>query len=523
MKIPLQATFLAAALLLRAAPLLAQTPCEQLAAQRLPNVTITLATSVAPGPFQSPAAPAPGPPQARGGPTGPVVLPAHCRVAATLKPSPDSDVEMELWLPAAWNGKFQAVGNGGFAGSITYTARGAGAVASSMADALQQGYATASTDTGHKSPGGSFAYQHPEKFADFAWRAVHEMTVQSKALIQAFYGKAPTLSYWNSCSNGGRAGLMEAQRFPADFDGILAGSPVLNWTGRAVQALWVSRAVHESDASFIPPAKFPALHKAAVEKCDALDGVKDGILENPTRCQFDPAALLCKSDDNPSCLTASQVEAARKIYTAASNPKTGQEFYPGLVPGSELGWGTYASPNPFGVAVDQFKYVVFEDPNWDYKKLDFDGDIARARRAGENSVDALNPNLKEFFARGGKLIQYHGWNDPQILALNSVQYYVSVLDAMGGAGKVSGNYRLFMVPGMAHCGGGEGPNRFEGFAALTNWVENKQAPDQILASRFVDGKVDRTRPLCPYPQTAVYKGAGSTDDAASFVCALPKQ
>jgi feruloyl esterase len=521
MKILTQITPLAITLFLCVVPLGAQTSCERLADQRLPNVSITLAVSVAPGPFQLPAAPATGPAPGRGGPAEPLVLPAHCRVAAILKPSPDSNIEMELWLPSAWNGKFQAVGNGGFAGSITYAGIGGGAVASNMVAALQQGYATASTDTGHKGTGGSFAYQHPEQFTDFAWRAIHEMTVQSKALIQVFYGKAPTRSYWNSCSNGGRAGLQEAQRFPADFDGILAGSPVLNWTGRAVQAIWVARAVHESDASYIPPAKFPAIHKAAVEKCDELDGVKDGILENPTRCQFDPAVLLCKGDDNPSCLTAPQAEAARRIYTPASNPKTGKEFYPGLEPGSELGWATYGGPRPFGTADDHFKYVVFQDPNWDYRKFDFDSGITLAERIGKGTVDALNPNLKEFFSRGGKLIQYHGWNDPQVLPLNSVHYYTSVLEAMGGAGKVSGNYRLFMVPGMAHCGGGEGPNRFDGFAALTNWVENKEAPDQILASHFSDRKVDRTRPLCPYPQTAVYKGMGNTDDAGNFSCKVP--
>jgi feruloyl esterase len=412
-------------------------------------------------------------------PAAPVNLPAHCRVAAVIKPSPDSSIEMEVWLPTVWNGKFQAVGNGGFAGSITYTTGGGGAVASSMATALQQGYATASTDTGHKDRGGKFAYEHPERFTDFAWRAVHEMTVQSKALIKAFYGKAPSLSYWNSCSNGGRQGLIEAQRFPADFDGILAGSAVLNWTGRATQAIWVARVEHETEAAFIPPAKYPALHKAAVEKCDDLDGVRDGVIENPVRCQFDPAVLLCKGVDSPSCLTSPQVEAARKIYAPASNPKSGKEFYPGLEPGSELGWSTYGGPRPFGTADDHFKYVVFQDPNWDYKTFDFDGGLTLAERIGKGTVDALDPNLKDFFARGGKLIQYHGWNDPQVLPLNSVRYYTSVLEAMGGASRISDSYRLFMVPGMAHCGGGEGPNRFDGFGALTNWVENGKAPSVV--------------------------------------------
>jgi feruloyl esterase len=492
----------------------AQTPCENLTSLNLPGTTISFARGVEPGPFQPPDAPGRGP-------AAPVNLPAHCRVAAVLKPSPDSGIEMEVWLPTAWNGKFQAVGNGGFAGSITYIPGGGGAVTSSMATALQQGYATASTDTGHKGGGGSFAYEHPERFTDFSWRAVHEMTVEAKALIKAFYGKVPSLSYWNSCSNGGRQGLMEAQRFPADFDGILAGSAVMNWTGRATQAIWVAHAEHETEAAFIPPAKYPALHKAAVEKCDELDGVRDGIIENPVRCQFDPGVMLCKDADNPACLTAPQVETARKIYTPASNPKSGKEFYPGLEPGSELGWATYGSPRPFGIADDHFKYVVFQDPNRDYMKFDFDGDLALAERIGKGTVDALDPNLKDFFAHGGKLLQYQGWNDPQVLPLNSVRYYTSVVEAMGGASRISDSYRLFMVPGMAHCGGGEGPNRFDGFGALTNWVENGKAPDQMLASRVTGGKTDRTRPLCPYPRTPVYKGTGSTDDAANFACMMP--
>ena len=497
-------------LLLFAPAAFAQTPCDKLAAANLPGTSITFARAVEAGPFQLPNSPAP-----------PVNLPAHCRIAAVLRPSPDSSIEMELWLPAAWNGKFQAVGNGGFAGSITYLPNPANAVTSGLATALQQGYATAGTDTGHNTPGGSFAYQHPERFTDFAWRAVHEMTVQSKALIKAFYGKAPTISYWNSCSNGGRQGFVEAQRFPADFDGIIAGSPVLNWTGRATQAIWAAQAEHATGASYLPPAKYPALHKAVVEKCDEIDGVRDGIIENPTRCKFDPAVLLCKGDDAPTCLTAPQVETVRKLYTPASNPKTGKELYPGLEPGSELGWATYGGPEPFGIAADHFRFVVFQDPKWDYKKFDFDGDVTLAQRIGQGTVDALDPNLKDYFAHGGKLIQYHGWNDPQILPLNSVAYYDSVLEAMRGVGKVSDNYRLFMVPGMAHCGSGEGPNRFDGFGALTAWVEDHKAPAAIVASRIVDGRTERTRPLCPWPQTAVYKGTGSTDDAANFACKAP--
>ena len=463
----------------------AQTPCERLRSLALPNTTVTAAELVA----------------AVSG------RPAHCRVAAVLAPTSDSHIEMEVWLPAAgWNGKFQAVGNGGWAGSITFPA---------MAAALQEGYATASNDTGHKSsetPGAKFAYEHPEKLIDFGFRAVHEMTLKSKAIITAFYGREPKLSYWNSCSNGGRQGLMEAQRFPEDFDGIVAGSPAANWTGRSLGALWVGQAVHKDEASYIPPAKYPLIHNAVLEACDRLDGVADGILENPTRCKFDPAVLQCKGADSSSCLSAAQVEAARKIYTAVANA------YPGLAPGSELGWATYAGPKPFAIGEDFGKYVLFKDPNWDYRTLDLVRDSALAVRNDQGTTNALNPDLRAFFARGGKLIQYHGWSDPQIPPQHSVDYYNSVLSAMGGPGKVQGSYRLFMVPGMQHCGGGPAPNQFNALGAIERWRETGATPDLMLASHVANNRVDMTRPLCPYPKVAVYTGVGSVNDAANFVC-----
>jgi feruloyl esterase len=399
-----------------------------------------------------------------------------------------------------WNGKFQAVGNGGWAGTIIFSEGNNAAVAHSMVSALRERYATASTDTGHNAavtPGASFALGHPEKLIDYGYRAVHEMTVQSKAIITAFYGRAPRLSYWNSCSNGGRQGLMEAQRFPRDFDAILAGAPAKNWTGRAIQALWVAQAVHKHEASYIPPAKYSVIHNAVLEACDTIDGVKDGRL------------------------TAQQVETVRNIYSPAVNPRTKQEIYPGLAPGSELGWATYAGPRPFATTDDHFKFVVFKDPNWNYRALNFDSDITMAERIDKGTINALDPNLSPFFTRGGKLLQYHGWGDPQIPPLHSVKYYRSVLDAMGDADKVHASYRLFMVPGMGHCGGGTGPNTFDALGALREWVEDGKAPDRIVASRLVNGTAVRTRPLCPYPQAAVYKKTGDTNDAANFFCKAP--
>jgi feruloyl esterase len=463
--------------------------CDSLAGLTLPDTTITLARQDAAGDL------------------------AFCRVAAALKPSSDSDIKIEVWLPVSgWNGKYQAVGNGGWSGSINVNA---------MTQALQRGYATSSTDTGHSGSTASFALGHPEKLIDYAYRSEHEMTVKAKAIIAAFYGSAPKLSYWNGCSAGGKQALKEAQRFPDDFDGIIAGAPGNNWTGRAEEAIWIAQAVHNDPASYIPPEKYRAIHEAAVGACDALDGVKDGILEDPRRCHFDPKTIECKGADGPACLTAPQVEAARKIYSGAVNPRTRQQVAPGFEAGSELGWGTTAGPQPFGIANEHFKYVVFRNPGWDYRTLNFDGDIAMTEKLDNGLINALDPNLKLFFAHGGKLVQYHGWNDWQIEPRMSVNYYQSVLETMGGASKVRDSYRLFMAPGMGHCGGSEGPNTFDMVGTMEQWVEQGKAPDKIIASRMKDGKVERTRPLCPYPQVAKYKGSGSIDDAGNFACAAP--
>ena len=480
--------------------------CESLAATALGGTTITMAETVAAGAFNPPSSGGPAP-------RGFTNLPSFCRVVATLKPSSDSDIQVEVWLTTSgWNGKFQAVGNGGWAGTISYPALG---------EAIRRGYASASTDTGHRGANGSFALGHPEKLIDYAHRSEHEMTVTAKKLVAAFYGEPPRQSYWNGCSVGGRQGIKEAQRYPDDFDGIVAGAPATNWTGRAIHSVWVNHAVHRDEASFIPPSKFPVIHEAVLAKCDANDGVKDGVLEDPTRCRFDPKVLECKGADEPSCLTPAQVEAVRKIYTPVTSPRTKQVIFPAHEPGSELGWTTMAGQKPFGIGLDHFRYVVFQDPNWDGSTFDFDRDAVRTEQTDGGLINALDPNLNPFFARGGKLLQYHGWSDPQISPGSSVAYYKSVVDKLGGAAKVSGSYRLFMVPGMAHCGGGDGTATFDMIGALEQWVEHGKAPEQIAASRVRDGKVDRTRPLCPYPQVATYTGSGSTDEAASFVCKAP--
>jgi len=484
------------------APVAAAT-CESLKSLSLENATITSAQAVAAGQFSLPEA-------GRGAAQENAVfqqLPTFCRVAATLRPSSDSDIKIEVWLPMGnWNGKYQAVGNGGWAGVISYSA---------MAEALARGYATSSTDTGHVGGSGSFALGHQEKLVDFGYRSEHEMTVKSKLLIKAFYGNPPQFSYWNGCSTGGRQGLKEAQMFPNDYDGIIAGAPA----NRTAMPLWIASAALKDKDSYIPTSKYPAIHEAALKSCDALDGVKDGLIEDPRQCKFDPKVLLCKAEDNASCLTAPQVEAARKIYSPGKNPRTGKELFPSLVPGTELGWGIQAAgPDPSANIFDHYKYVVYKDPHWDWRTFDFDKGIERAEKPENNVMNATDPDLKEFFAHNGKLLLYHGWSDPQVATLNTIKYYESVVGTMGGASKTSNNIRLFLEPGMGHCRGGEGPNVFDKVGTLEQWVEKGTAPDQIIASHSTNGEVDRTRPLCAYPKIAQYKGSGSIDDAANFVC-----
>ena len=463
-----------------------------------------MAQIVAPGGFTAPAA--------RGGrgPSPFEKLPSFCRVAATLTPTSDSDIKIEVWLPMnGWNGKFQAVGNGGWAGTISYPA---------LAAALRRGYATTSTDTGHSSTGGAFALGHPEKLIDFAWRSEHEMTVKAKAIVEAFYGNGPKYSYWNGCSTGGRQGLKEAQKFPGDYDGIIAGAPA----NRTAISLWIAHAVLKDPANYIPPDKYPVIHQAALAACDAGDGLKDGLIDDPAKCRFDPNVLLCKGADGPSCLTAAQVSAAKKIYSPAINPRTGQQLFSSLVPGTELGWSVQAlGPEPSANIYDQYRYVVFKDPNWDWKTFDFDQDVVRGDQPENLIMNATDPNMKPFFSHGGKLILYHGWSDPQVPSPNTIKYFKSVVDATGGPSKTADSIRLFMAPGMGHCGGGEGPNTFDMVSAIEQWVENGKAPEQIIASHATNGVVDRTRPLCPHPQVATYKGSGSIDEAASFVCKAP--
>ncbi len=477
--------------------------CDSLKALTLPGATIDNVEVVAAGAFTQPAA--------RGGRgNGMSDLPAFCRVALTARPSSDSDIKIEVWLPVEnWNRKYEAVGNGAWTGTIGYAA---------MADALRRGYATSSTDTGHVGGSASFAMGHPEKAIDFAYRSEHDMVIDSKAIVSAFYGSAPKYSYWNGCSAGGRQALKEAEMFPADFDGIIAGSPGLDWSGRSAQAVRIAQ-ILENESARLTPAQQKRLHAAVLDACDANDGLKDGLIANPAACKFDPKVLQCHTsgaDSSGDCLTAAQVDAVKAIYSPI---KTKTREIAGLAYGSEINWTDLGwSQSARATGLDHYRYLVYNDPAWTVSKFDAATDPARLEEGPSGQIDARNPDLKAFFSRGGKLLMYHGWADPQISPLNATTYYEQVVKASGGAAKITGSYRLFMAPGMAHCGGGEGPNDFDKIGPLEQWVEHGTAPDQIVASHSVRGAVDRTRPLCPYPQIAMYKGTGSIDEAANFVC-----
>src|SRR5438876_427141 len=351
-----------------------------------------------------------------------------------------------------------------------------------LMNGLVRGYAMSTTDTGHAGGSASCALGHPEKVIDFGWRAVHEMTAISKKIITTYYDAAPRFSYWSGCSAGGRQAMKEAQRFPADFDGIIAGAPGLDWTGRAAQAVFVAQALQKNEAGRLSPAARQHLHTAVLAACDSLDGVKDGVVEDPKRCTFDPGVLECKGAEDAPCLTPAQVQTARMLYSPQVNPRTKREIA-GLERGSELGWTDLGwSSSARATGLDQFRFLVFKDPGWDVGRFNFAADIVRADHVDNDTINALDADLGPFIDRGGRLIQYHGWSDPQISPGNSVQYYQSVEQATARSAKLRDGYRLFMVPGMGHCRGGEGPNIFDAVVALEQWVEQKKAPDQIRAA-----------------------------------------
>ena len=489
------------------------TACANLAALTIPNVTIRSAANVAAGAFT--------PPGAR----QEMQVPAFCRVEATARPTADSEIKFEVWIPPAdnWNGKFQGVGNGGYQGSITYVAMGA---------ALRRGYATASTDTGHTGDDMKFGQEHPEKIVDYAHRSIHVMTETSKLIVRDAQGRFADKSYFVGCSAGGQQALSEAQRYPEDYDGIVAGDPANNRIRQTFGFLYSWMATHTKDgAPIFTPQKLALLSKSSVEACDAIDGLKDGLVDDPRKCHFDPAKLLCPSTgsgqtarDDDKCLTPVQVDAAKKMYDGLKSPKTGETIYTGWPRGSEgfgdnasQSWRQYITDQKDPARVDFFRYFLFHDPNWDYRSIDWDRDLAYAEQK-MSWFPSVDRDLSGFKKHGGKLVMYTGWMDPVVPPQDTVAYYDGVIKTMGGIDKTRDFYRFFIAPGMGHCAGGPGPNTFDALGALEQWVEKGAAPDKLIATHSTSGKVDRTRPLCMYPQVARWKGAGSSDEAANFSC-----
>lgn len=466
-------------------------------------------------------------------------LPEYCDIRGTILP----EIGFAVKLPTQWNGRFYMMGNGGKAGNIEHKA---------METGLRKGYGTAGTDTGHdnkKEPGASFAKGNREKEIDFGFLAVHETAAAAKEIISTYYGREAAFSYFVGCSTGGRQGLMEAQRYPRDFNGIVSGSPVNNYLSEQMLAPWYMQALLTPDSvgigpvpvknKIIPMEKLDVLSKVVYEKCDALDGLKDGIITDPRKCPFDPEkdVPVCAGDtDGANCFTPFQINVLKKIYGGMY--ANGKLIWPTLSVGAEIprpdastpafgGWDTWLigrgtdRPYIYLLMWDAFKYLCFEKGQPSYEFLtDFDIDRdAPKLDFMRRFLDATDPDLSLFFKNGGKIMVSHGWGDAGVPPLGSIRYYEQVLDAVGPQAKESS--RLYMVPGMYHCGGGPGPDTFDLLEPLVKWVEGGTTPGNIIASHITNGKVDRTRPLCPYPQVAQYKGSGSIDDAANFVCAEP--
>lgn len=471
-------------------------------------------------------------------------LPSFCRVRAAAAASPDSRIEVEVWLPAAnWNGKLRGLGNGGFAGEIDYL---------SLAFALSEGYAAAATDTGHTGSQleAAWALGHREKVADFGYRGIHEMTLTAKAVAEAYYRHRVAHSYFVGCSDGGREGLMEAQRFPSDYNGILAGAPANNWVHMFTNALNTLQSFARNPATYIPSSKLPAISNAVIKACDANDGVADGILEDPRQCHFDPTVLLCTGTETDACLTSFQVQGLRSLY-AGTRDSNGNAIFPGYVPGGEEGpggWAAWITGSTSGHSLmgaftqGYFTDMVYENPSLDLGTLDVNQALRAAEEKTGAQLDAINPDLEAFLASGGKLILYHGWSDPAISPLNTINYFKAMQTAIGEQ-KQQASVRLFMVPGMQHCTGGRGADSFGQSSlhssaepdgpdsditlALEQWVEQSKAPEQVNATKYVDEgaakQASYTRPICAYPRVARLKEGGDAKHPAGYACVSPSR
>lgn len=451
--------------------------------------------------------------------------PERCRVKGLIQP----EIQFEVNLPATWNRRFYMFGNGGYAGESLDSPNRIG----QRNNAIRRGFVVADTNTGHEAatePLGTFA-QNRQKLLDYAFRSLHTTAETGKRIAEAYFGAKPTRSYYEGCSTGGRQGLILAQRFPDDFDGIVAGAPVLNFSGTMIGYTQTLQALA---AAPIPYAKLSLLAEKIYAQCDEKDGLKDGLIDDPRQCQFCPSCDLpqCpEGTDKADCFTAAQLNALQKIYGDVLSQ--GKRIFPGWPVGAEIagptgrspagrsGWDSWFINEQGQPSIQQnfsetfFRYLAFKNPNFKFADFDFEKDPHRLEWI-HNVLDATDPDLSRLQKRGSKLLMYFGWADPALNAQMGVDYYESVLQKMGVETK--NFFRLFMVPGMFHCGGGVGCSTFDKLTPLIQWVEKGVAPDSLIGSRIIEGKTVRTRPLCPYPQVAKYKGSGSIDDAANFTC-----
>ncbi len=497
--------------------------CPELIDLSLEDGAVTSAEWVAPGAFELPEG-VMLPPGV--GATHFNSLDAFCRVQATLTPTPDSSIKVEVWMPARdWNGKFVGLGNGVWAGQLSY---------SQLVEPLSRGYAVATTDTGHTGSGmtADWAIGHPEKLIDFGHRAVHLMTVTAKAAIADYYGEGPSLSLWDSCSTGGRQGLMSAYRHPEDYDAISALAPANPMTDLMLQSMWANWVSEQDPEGGLTGSVLGTIHRAVLADCDGLDGLEDGVVSRPGACNFDPGEMLCQDGQSGACLIAPHIEAMRAIYDGV-RAEDGRLLLPGWPRGAEEQLALLTSGRPFSVAHDYYRLLVYgEHFGWHWQLMDFGEALADGRAYGSGMLDVPADGLSTFFARGGKLLLSHGWNDGLIPAVNTVNFYSDLYRALPEA-EVQSQLRLFMAPGMQHCAGGEGPSEFDTLGVIDAWATSGKAPGRIIATRPTEvpalpgfppepDREEMSRPLCPYPLFPAYSGEGDTRLAENFTCKMPE-
>jgi feruloyl esterase len=486
--------------------------CEELSRLALPNAKITMSTLIPAGTRIEPSQHATD------------NLPEFCRVAATLTPSADSDIRIEVWMPtSAWNGKFEGTGNGGYAGIISYAP---------LAEGLRAGYATANTDMGTAPStwkNGDPLIDHPEKWADWGWRATHVMTEVAKQIIREYYSRNPTYSYFVGCSTGGEQALMEAQRFPDDYDGIVAGAPANNRTHLHIDILWNAAAGMADPTGYLPETKLKLITKTVLSACENEKAVEsDSFLSiDPADCHWDPEELLCKSGKTENCLTAAQVATTRKLYDGPVDPTTSRPIYPGVPRGSEFGWNQLMLVSGEPPFISLFKWIF--GPGWDWRRFNYSSDVTVVDNHLASILNATNPDLGAFKRKGHKLIAFHGWADWLVPSQESISYFRAVSDQQIADAtshhrdkfdETESFYRLFMIPGMSHCSGGPGLNSIDALPSLARWVETGFAPETIVAEHLESGSVTMVRPVCPYPKQVRYQGHGDTNTLSSFSCAI---